>query len=51
MVIAYFIREHRMDYDQAYSLVKAKRKIVPLLLTRSIQMRDSCSSSGATVTR
>lgn len=50
MVIAYFIREHRMDYDQAYSLVKAKRKIVPPILSRSIRMRASYSSSRTTVT-
>jgi protein-tyrosine phosphatase len=28
MVLAYFIKEHNMHYDEAYRLVKAKRKIV-----------------------
>lgn len=28
MVLAYFIKEHGMHYEEAYHLVKAKRKIV-----------------------
>lgn len=44
MVIAYFIKEHGMHYDEAYRLVKSKRKIVILLLCRSTLMMASSGS-------
>lgn len=44
MVIAYLIREHKLNYDEAYHLVKSKRKIVYVYLCRSIQMTASFAS-------
>lgn len=41
MVIAYLIREHKLNYDEAYRLVKSKRKIVPLNPLRFTPMTDS----------
>lgn len=38
MVLAYFIREHGMTYQQAYYHVKSHRKIVLLFWWRSTQM-------------
>jgi hypothetical protein len=44
MVIAYFIKEHGMHYEEAYRLVKAKRKIVGVPLCRSTLMMGSSAS-------
>ncbi len=38
MVLAYFIKHHGMDYEEAYRLVKSKRKIVSFKSFRSIPM-------------
>lgn len=44
MVLAYFIKEHGMHYEDAYRLVKSKRKIVILCLSRST---PTMASSGS----
>lgn len=31
MVLAYFIKHHGMEYEEAYRLIKSKRKIVVFL--------------------
>jgi hypothetical protein len=51
MVLAYFIKEHGMHYDEAYRLVKAKRKIVSERVFRSTPTTASSGSSRSTARR
>lgn len=40
LVLAFLIKKKGMNYDQAYSMVKGRRRIVVIDLFRFIQMTD-----------